>query len=110
MSIADSYTNEIRAQIKKLATWEPGEPRKLGDYGELRGSLFVRVGNIADPPFNLRFETNADQTSSPITYSSSGAVSIEADGGVSGQVSALAKLTLGLTISFSRENAIYFQA
>jgi len=110
MSIADSYTNEIRAQIKKFATWEPGEPRKLGDYGELRGSLFVRVGNIADPPFNLRFETNADQTSSPITYSSSGAVSIEADGGVSGQVSALAKLTLGLTISFSRENAIYFQA
>jgi hypothetical protein len=110
MSIADSYANEIREQLKKFATWEPGEPRELGDYGELRGSLFVRIGNIADPPFNVKFETNPDQTSSPVTYSSSGAVSIEADGGIAGPVATLAKLTLGLKVNFNRENAIYFQA
>jgi hypothetical protein len=108
MSIADAYTNEIRAQLRKFATWEPGEPRELGDYGELRGSLFLRNGNIADPPFNVSFETNADPTSSPVTYSSSGAVSIEADGGVSGPLSTLAKLTLGVTINFKKENAIFF--
>src|SRR5215208_7423500 len=108
MSIADSYATEIRAQLKKFATWEPGEPRQLGDYGELRGSLFVRTGNIADPPFNVTFETTADQTSSPVTYSSSGAVSVEADGGVSGPVATLAKLTLGMMIKFTRENAVFF--
>ena len=110
MSIADSYANEIRAQLKKFATWEPGEPRELGDFGELRGSLFQRIGNIADPPFNVKFDVYPDQTSSLVSYASSGAVSIEAEGGASGPVSTLAKLTLGLKISFNRANAIYFQA
>lgn len=110
MSIANSYANEIRSQLKKFATWEPGEPRALGDYGELRGPLFLRIGNVADPPFNIGFQAQEDQTSSPVTYKSDGVFAAAGDAGVSGPVATLTKLTLGVTVSFSRENAIYFQA
>jgi hypothetical protein len=108
MALAELYATELRTQLRRFATWEPGTPMELGDFGELRGSLFIRLGNVANAPLAVTMTVRKDQTDTNVTYSSANAVGIEFDGGASGQAGPEAHASVGLKISFNRANAIYF--
>lgn len=110
MALADMYTTEIRANLKRFATWEPGVPMRLGDYGELHGSRFVRLGNIMDPHLEVSFSRRNDSSNSHVSYSSAGAVSV--DFGVEGTVDGgpIAAGRVGLRIRFGREHAVFLNA
>lgn len=110
MPLADTYTAEIRTNLRRFATWEPGAPMKLGDYGELRGSMFVRLGNVADSSLGVEFSTRSDATRSHVSYSSAGAVSVDFSTDVELEAPPIAVGRLGLRIAFGRENAVFFNA
>jgi hypothetical protein len=110
LSLAESYTREIRTHLKRFATWEPGIPLRLGDYGELSGSLFVRLGNVADTRFGLKYATREDRTGDLISYASRGGASIEMDAAASADAGPLAHAGAGMRVAFSRENAVVLNA
>jgi hypothetical protein len=109
-SLAEAYTREIRTHLKRFATWEPGVPLRLGDYGELRGSLFDRVGNVADDRFRLTYATRTDETHDLVSYASRGDASIEVDAATSADAGPLARASAGMRVAFSRENAVVLNA
>ena len=108
MPLADRYTDEIRTQLKRFANWEPGAPLALGDYGELRGSRFHRLGNVA--ALGVEFDVLEDPTSKHVSYASKGAVDFSSEIGADADVPTVAKGKATLEISFKAENAILFNA
>lgn len=110
MKTSKKYTREIKEQFGYLATWLPSTPLALGDIGILRNNQFTKISNLSD--FGIQFEIEPDETKSDIEHSSKGAVSIttKASGTVAPQGSALAEVDAGITVEFSKENAILFKA
>lgn len=53
MGIASDYCAAVHAEQTAYAAWPPNNRVKLGDYGELDGKRFVRLGNVADSPLSL---------------------------------------------------------
>ncbi|MEB2777467.1 hypothetical protein SYJ56_19285 [Algoriphagus sp. D3-2-R+10] len=110
MKTSKKYTREIKEQFGYLATWLPSTPLSLGDIGILKNNQFTKISNLSD--FGIQFEIEIDKTKSDIEHSSKGAVSIstKASGTVAPQGSALAEVDAGITVEFSKENAILFKA
>lgn len=105
MGLADRYCENIHKNIEPYyATWLPTVPVKLGDYGKMDGTIFVRQGNIKTD-FAVDFTVEADTDSGDFEYKSSGTNAINANaGGSAGLVKAL------LTISFSNQYDVFFVA
>lgn len=108
MSLAESYTREIRRELHRFATWEPGQPMTLGDFGELRGAQFVRLGNLAD--IGLEFAVRADGHTDHVRYTSEGSVEMGFGGSAGGVVGPVAEAKAKLEVSFKAEHAILFTA
>lgn len=110
MRTSRKYTRELRNQFGYLATWLPGTPIELGDIGILKRNTFTKISNLSD--LNIEFDIEKDTTKSDIEHSSQGAVSIitKASGTVAPQGSTLGDIDAGITVEFSKENAILFKA
>lgn len=110
MKTSKKYTRELKEQFNYLATWLPGTPIELGDIGILKNFQFTKISNLIE--LGIAFEIVTDETKSDIEHSSSGAVSIttKASGAVAPHGSTLGDLDAGITVEFSKENAILFKA
>jgi len=104
------YTRELRKRFGYCATWLPTVEVRLGDVGVLEGYRFERVATLAD--FDLDFEVRTDSATAQLDYTSEGSVSfrIKAAGEVPTAASALTQVDAGISISFSAEHAVLFQA
>ena len=110
MKTSKKYAKELKKQFNYFATWLPGTPLALGDIGVFKKNQFTKIANLSD--FDIAFEVEADESKSTIEHSSKGAVSIsaKASGTVSPQGSTLGDVDAGITVEFSKENAILFKA
>lgn len=110
MRTSRAYTKELKRQFDYFATWLPSTPLALGDIGILKQNAFTKIANLSD--YGIAFEIEKDPTPSNLEYSSKGAVSItlKASGSAAPEGSSLAKADAGVSIEFSKENAIYFKA
>ncbi len=110
MKTSRKYTRELKQQFDYFATWLPGTPIALGDIGVFRKNQFTKISNLSD--FGIKFEIEPDETKSDIEHSSKGAVSIttKASGATAPQGSTLGNVDAGITVEFSKENAILFKA
>lgn len=112
MKTSKNYTRELYKQFQYIPAWLPSTPYELGDIGLLRGKEFTKIGNLSDQKFKLKFDIEYDTTKSQIEHSSKGAVTIstKASGTTAPQGSTLGKIDAGITVEFSKENAILFKA
>jgi len=110
MRTSKNYSNELYQQFRYLATWLPGTPLALGDIGVLKNNEFTKISNLSNE--GIKFDELKDETKSDIDYSSKGAVSIttKASGVLAPQSSVLGEVDAGITVEFSKENAILFKA
>ena len=109
-SAAEIYADELHDNFQVMyAAWPPGEPLRLGDYGPIRGNLFVRIGNITSDE-KIAFESRHDPTRDQWEYKSAGSVALAFRGGGKATVSGAAKVRAGLTVRFSKEDAVFFNA
>jgi hypothetical protein len=110
MRTSKKYTRELKQQFGYLATWLPGTPISLGDIGVLRNNEFTKISNLSD--LGITFEIEPDLAKVDIEHSSKGAVSIstKASGTIAPQGSVLGEIDAGITVAFSKENAILFKA
>jgi hypothetical protein len=93
-----------------FATWEPGVPLNLGDVGVLDDDVFTRIGTLEQ--FQIPFTARRGNTPVNMKYASSDAVSIafKAAGAAPMAGSSLANVDAGVTIEFTRKNAVAFEA
>ena len=110
MKTSRKYTNELYKQFKYLATWLPGTPMELGDIGVLNGKEYTKLANLAD--LGIKFDIENDDSKADIEHSSKGSVSLttKASGTASPEGSSLGEIDAGITVNFSKENAILFKA
>jgi len=110
MKTSKMYTNELKKQFGYLATWLPGTPIALGDIGKMDDNVFTKISNLSD--LGISFETQQDDTPSDIEHNSQGAVSVsfKAAGSAAPPGSSLGEVDAGISVSFSKENAILFKA
>lgn len=109
MALSRSYTDEIRKQFFPLyASFPPSTPFQLGDYGTLSGNLFQRVGNIRD--LGIEFELLPDDSPEQYKFTSASGVTFDFHIKGSGNIYGVAHARAGLTISFKKENSIFFNA
>ncbi|MBL8896383.1 MAG: hypothetical protein JNM84_02090 [Planctomycetes bacterium] len=99
-----AYTKEIHRELDLFAAWEPSSRFDLGDYGEMDGKMFKKLGNIKRFGINIRKKT---YESGPFDYSSSGAISLGLDIGAK---DSKGDYSVDLKLDFSKEKSILFMA
>ena len=68
-AIYNAYTREIHQELDLFAYWTPVDPPlQLGEYGEMDGKKFNRIGNIRE--FGSLSLRQRESTSFPIAYQS----------------------------------------
>lgn len=104
------YTRELYKQFRYLATWLPGTPLALGDIGVLRQKEFTKIGNLSD--HGITFDIESDPTPADLDYTSKSSVSIatKLSGSATPEGSSLSEIDAGISVNFSKENSILFQA
>ena len=103
-SLAEIYTDTIYRKFStKYGAWMLGENFKLGDYGRLEKHHFIRLGNIDD--FGIKVIASALTPANHQQFKSDGAggINFHAGGGAP-------NVKAGLSIDFSGENAVFFNA
>lgn len=104
------YLKELNKRFGYRPTWEPGKPLELGDIGVLEKGVFSQRSSLMD--LGISFEIREPAAGSDIKYASSGGVKVEPK--LSGKAplpdTTLSKLDSGFSVSFSKENAILFEA
>jgi hypothetical protein len=110
MSVNAQYTAEMRKRFGYSATWVPTSEVRLGDVGMLRNYQYERVRTLKD--FGIGFKTRTDSGTGILDYASADSVSlaVKAASDVPTEVSAIADLDARIEVSFSKENAVFFQA
>ena len=108
-SIAEDYAKAMHQHFRILfANWPPGQPLELGDYGIVKGSMFMRMGNISE--FKIPFTTRVDQTKDPMHFESSGSVKVVFKAKGSATAGGLMNTKAGFQINFSNKKATFFNA
>ncbi|HYD38226.1 MAG TPA: hypothetical protein VEA60_11465 [Allosphingosinicella sp.] len=108
MGIAETYAEQMRAETRWFAAWEPDSPRKLGDFGPVPDGVFEMFGQLAPDEIKamgVRESQSGSDTEIMINASRSlvtDAGAVAAAGGASGK--ALLKM------EFSAKNGIAFAA
>lgn len=103
-ALYNAYVKDIQKELDLFAYWEPTDPPlELGDYGEMDGKKFNRIGNIkrfGKITLKERYSAGIDryyQSEKDVSFSSKlGASGTGANGTV--------------TISFAKSNAFVFKA
>jgi hypothetical protein len=107
VAINRQYAREMNEKFGYFATWLPNVRVKLGDVGVVREHVFEPVSSLEQ--MGIAFVIDRDSQAADLDYTSSDAVSIETK--VSGAVHDPAAAADGsINISFSRANAVVFQA
>ena len=106
MAIHDSYTTEILEQLNYNATWLPTVQLAPGDVCDLRGNQIQLVSHLT--AFGIPSELEDQAVETDIEYASEGAVSIsfKASGDLPPVGSVLDVGDAGVSISFSRSQAV----
>jgi hypothetical protein len=103
--IGELYTKTVYRHFRPFhANWDPAQPVDLGDYGELRGKTFHRLGNIRE--LGIEFSAAAGAGATSRQFESSGLATIEFTSRVKhgGAVTANAKAAL----KFAMKNSVFF--
>lgn len=109
MALSRLYADEIRKQFFPLyASFPPSSPLQLGDYGTLSGNVFQRVGNVRD--LGIQFQVRLDDSPEQYKFTSASGVTVEFHTKGSGNVNGVANARAGLTITFKKENSVFFNA
>src|SRR5437899_12032034 len=110
VAINRQYAREMNEKFGYFATWLPNVRVKLGDVGLVREHVFEPVSSLEQ--MGIAFGIDRDRQTADFDYTSSDAVSIDTK--VSGAVHDLAAATASadgtISISFSRADAVVFQA
>lgn len=106
------YTDEMYRKFGYYATWEPNKDLALGDVGILRKNEFTRLFHISRRFPSITFTELPDNTPGDLEYISKGSVTITTKlGGTIPQAgSVLTEADAGITVEFSKENAVVFKA
>lgn len=107
--LARIYTDTLKHHFENMyASWPPGRPVRLGDYGVLDWNLFNPLGNVGD--LGIEFKTRMDDQKDDFEFRSKSGVELtfSARGSVTPAGTPLAKATLQL--DFSKESSIFFTA
>ncbi|WP_410663471.1 hypothetical protein [Amycolatopsis sp. lyj-84] len=104
MAIHEAYTREMYDKYGYFAVWLPSVPLALGDVGTFTGHRFDKRTTLAD--LGVSFRISSASARADVEYTSSGAVSLVADGAV-GVTRSMPMASL--LITFSREGATFFQ-
>ncbi len=106
MSISSQYIKELHKEFGYFGTWLPGTPISVGDIGIIDKNGFIRHSSLKE--MEIDFETVIDDTTEDIEYSSREGVLWHSK--LSGQSpelgSSLTKTDAGISVKFSKENAI----
>src|ERR1044072_8200162 len=105
VAIHEAYTREMYDEYGYFAVWLPSVPLALGDVGTFTGHRFDKLTTLAD--LGVPFRASPVSARADVEYSSSGAVSMSADGAV-GVTRTVPMVSLSIT--FSRDGATFFQA
>ncbi|MFJ4832415.1 hypothetical protein ACIP79_21310 [Streptomyces sp. NPDC088747] len=105
-AIHEQYASEMRQEFGYLAAWLPGTAIALGDIGVLRGTRFESLTSLS--ALGVDFASQPMRAVGDLEYASAGQVDVEwhGRGGLLGGAGAEG----GVTVSFKRSNAIFFQA
>jgi hypothetical protein len=110
VAISKRYAREMNEKFGYLATWLPNVQLKLGDVGFVRNQVFEPVSSLR--LLDIAFAIDRDQQAADLDYTSSDAVSIQtkAAGTAAGPAATGAQADGSISISFSRADAVVFQA
>jgi hypothetical protein len=104
MSLDNSYLKEIQKELGYFAAGVVDRTYAVGDYGDMDGKQFERLGNISkwiDP------KSSTENGSETIYYTSAGEVDVVTKIGAK---DVTGKAQVDISISFSKENSIFFLA
>ena len=104
--IDDAYARNMHKQRDYFVAWEPTSIYQLGDFGEMDGKVFKKLGTLKDLkiPIKVRTEKTGD-----MDYQSEGVFITHADVGVQG-AGAMKKAEGNLEVKFTQSNGILFKA
>ncbi|MCA8957857.1 MAG: hypothetical protein KDC87_17405 [Planctomycetes bacterium] len=98
-----AYAKEIHKQLDYFAAWDPTNKFSLGDFGQMEGKVFKRLGNVKK--FGIQFTTEKF-ASGPITYTSSGNTNVNVDVGAKDKNG---KNQVDVKVTFSKTKSILLQ-
>ncbi len=109
MSLHSTYVDEISENLNYNATWLPTTVLAVGDVCRLTDGELRRTGSLTD--FGIQFAAGRSDVESDMLYASAGATSIriKAAGDPPPLGSALTIEEAGVSINFSRSNAVMLQ-
>ena len=102
------YTKELRERFGYSATWFPTLAVSPGDVGRMDGYQFERLCGLAD--LDVPFAVRVGKAKGTIKYASSEGVEVSVGGSASAATVPLVTAGASVSITFSREGAIWFQA
>jgi hypothetical protein len=110
VSISKQYAREMHEKFGYLATWLPNTQVTLGDIGVIRNQVFEPVSSLHK--LGIAFAVDRDRQPADLDYTSSDAVSIQTKvaGAAPDTALAGAQADGSISISFSRADAVVFQA
>src|SRR5690606_21164573 len=110
--IAKLYSREVKRNFKVLfANWLPGSPIELGDYGIMRGDIFVPMGKLKND-----FPEVAGDVIQPELDSTREHKEVKSGDGIEVRFSPRGSITAGaallakasLEVALSRDNSVLF--
>jgi hypothetical protein len=111
-SIAKIYADTVRENQRVLyGVWEPGFPVQLGDYGVMKGNIFVQLGNLRDidEMRNFKITKRTDNTKDEKFFTSQKGVQFELKPKVAASTKG-APIKASIDINFTKENSVFFNA
>jgi hypothetical protein len=110
VSISKQYARELHQKFGYLASWLPNTRIMLGDVGIIRNQIFEPVSSLRS--LRIAFDTDRDRQPADLDYTSSAAVSIQTRAAGGAPITDLAGVNAegSINISFSRADAVVFQA
>lgn len=102
--VSDIYVSALRKQFNKCPNWEAHTPVALGDYGDMKDGIFMRIDNISRQ-FNIEILELPPQPAIRREFSSEGVKTQVVNVGA-GTTDANAQIE----ISFEKENSVFFNA
>ncbi|HEV7668844.1 MAG TPA: hypothetical protein VGS22_09990 [Thermoanaerobaculia bacterium] len=106
MAAADVYTDEVRNQIQRYATWLPTDNIKVGTVGQLHGNVFVPLSHLKN--FGIPTQVTKDpNTNATYKFMSAGVKEVAIAASASGIPTSAGIGAAKLTIGFSKAHSVY---
>ena len=107
-SPAGDYCDHMKKNFKVIcAAFPPNEPLKLGDYGVLNNTVFVRIGALSDCQIDIGSPREFPENKDNFDFSSEGSVEIDFRAKAT---TTIPPIKAGIDISFSSKHSVFFNA